>query len=356
MYDNDGKIYKKNESEISDSVEKRLKNLLNDGRNASVHTNSCDVDLPSFYDPKRFRLGQEAFHNNIFSMMIAKLSGLIALFAVPTIVDVIAFTKQSDTPCLAFRRYASTVLHTFVWYEKEPKKQKEFLESLKIVRRKHCIAFHRSFNAGIRKASQTDMALAQFGFIGYILLGTKQLGIYMTDEEMDGLVHFWRVIGCVLGMEDKYNICMETVEETRALCAKVLDEIFLPSIIKNKIIFNEMAHVLLKGLWCINPYLDPHAFTAFTLYLTSLIATNNNHSINIDYQSMSWYSKFIFNLQLFVHRYLIATKYWWSIIFRKFFNSQMRLAIYLTENYPYIAYWSFGIKQSDVSTYRYYFK
>ncbi|KAF7379908.1 hypothetical protein HZH68_016856 [Vespula germanica] len=335
------------------SVKKRLQNLLNDGRNASVHTDSLDIDLPSFYDPERFRLGQQAFYNNVFTMMIAKLSGLLTLFAVPTIVDVIVFTKQSNIPCTAFQRYVSTIFHTFVWYEKEPEKQKEFLQSLKIVRRKHCVAFHRSFNAGIRKASQTDMALAQFGFIGFILLGTEQLGIYTTDEEMDGLVHFWRVIGCALGMEDKYNLCMETVEETRALCSKILDEVFLPSLVNSKKIFNDMGHVLLKGLWPVNPYLDPHAFTAFTLHLASSVATNNNHSINIDYQSMPQYSKFIFNLQLFVHRYLIATNYWWSVIFRKFFNSQMRLAIYLTEHFPFLAYWSFGVKQSHVNIYRY---
>lgn len=74
---------------------------------------------------------------------------------------------------------------------------------------------------------------------------------------------------------------METVEETRVLCSKILDEIFLPSLVNSKKIFNDMGHVLLKGLWPVNPYLDPHAFTAFTLHLASSVATNNNHSINI---------------------------------------------------------------------------
>ena len=68
----------------------------------------------------KFKLGQQAFYNNVFAMMIAKLSGLLALLAIPSILDILIFTKQSGTPCTAFRRYVSTILHTFVWYEKQP--------------------------------------------------------------------------------------------------------------------------------------------------------------------------------------------------------------------------------------------
>lgn len=77
-------------------------------------------EIPPFYDEKKFRLGQQTFHNNLFSMMIAKLCGLVSLLAISTILDVVMFTKKSGTPCLAYRRYAETVLHTCVWHEKDP--------------------------------------------------------------------------------------------------------------------------------------------------------------------------------------------------------------------------------------------
>ncbi|KAK2580307.1 hypothetical protein KPH14_012546 [Odynerus spinipes] len=342
-----------NEIETIDSVEKRLQNLLKDGRDASVHTDSSDADLPSFYDPERFRLGQQAFYNNVFVMMVAKLSGLMTLLSVPTILDVIMFTQQSNTTCAAFRRYVQTILHMFVWYKKEPEKQKEFFDSLKIVRRKHCVAFRRSFQAGLRKASQTDMALAQFGFVGFIMATGDQLGIMTSYEELDGLVHFWRVIGCVLGMEDKYNVCMETVEETQALCKRMLNEIFLPALAEKSKTFDEMGRILLESLWCVTPLVEPQAFTAFTLQLASSTAVNNNHSIKIDIDNMRPYSKFILNLQLFIHRYLLQPKYWWSGIFHAYFNALMRLSIYLTEHCPFLAYYLFGIKQSHVNIYRY---
>lgn len=48
------------------------------------------------------------------------------------------------------------------------------------------------------------MALAQFGFMGFTLLGGDYLGVNNNFEELEGLIHFWRVIGSMLGMEDKF--------------------------------------------------------------------------------------------------------------------------------------------------------
>lgn len=108
-------------------VEERIQILLKEG--ASIPADSVDEDLklPDYFDPDKFRLGQQTFYNNVFAMMIAKLSGLLTLLAVPSILDILIFTKQSGTPCTAFRRYVSTILHTFVWYEKEPSKQLELV-------------------------------------------------------------------------------------------------------------------------------------------------------------------------------------------------------------------------------------
>lgn len=55
------------------------------------------------------------------------------------------------------------------------------------------------------------MALAQFGFMGFTLLAGDYLGVNNSSEELEGLIHFWRVIGNMLGMEDKF------VTQTRIL-------------------------------------------------------------------------------------------------------------------------------------------
>ncbi|XP_076234990.1 uncharacterized protein LOC143179580 [Calliopsis andreniformis] len=334
-------------------VEARLQTILKEGANAFMDFKWLQPELPTFFDEKKFLLGQRLFYNNAFSMMVAKLCGLLSLLSIPPIKDVLKFTGQSGTTCAAFRRYASTILHTWVWYERKPGIEKEFLESLKIVRKKHCVAFLRTSQAGLHRVSQLDMALTQFGFMGFTLLSGDYLGVNTTYEELEGLIHFWHVVGSMLGMEEKYNICTGSVEETRALCRRLLDEMFLPSLAKSNEDFEEMSRILLESLWPVNPFLEHKAFVTFTYTLASVSAANNNHPLKIDTSTLSWYSTCILNFQIFVHQYLLSSTYWWSSFFRLFLNAIMRLAIYLTENLPFLAYWTYGVKNSHVKIYKY---
>ncbi|XP_026670854.1 uncharacterized protein LOC108626780 isoform X1 [Ceratina calcarata] len=341
------------QTDLADVVESKFRTLLKDGANATMDFEWLRPELPSFYDEEKFHLGQQMFYNNTFTMMIAKLSGLLSLFAVPSMKDVLVFTRQSGTPCAAFHRYVSTILHTWVWYGKDTGLKNGFLESLKIVRKKHCVAFRRSWEAGLSRVTQLDMALAQFGFIGFTILGGDYLGVNNSSEELEGLIHLWRVVGSMLGMEDKYNICSGSVEVTRGLCRRILDEVFLPLLANSDEDFNEMSRTVIESLWPVNPFLDPNAFVEFTLIFASSIATNNNHSLKIDPSRMSWHARLLLNVQLMTHKYLLRPKRWWSKFFRAYFNGQMRLAIYLTENFPYLAFWCYGVKKSYVNIFKY---
>ena len=40
-----------------------------------------------------------------------------------------------------------------------------------------------------------------------------------------------------------------------------------------------MGRILIEGLWPVTPFLDPKAYTAFTLQLATSATTNNNHSV-----------------------------------------------------------------------------
>lgn len=57
-------------------------------------------------------------------------------------------------------------------------------------------------NLGLR-VSQRDMVLTQFGFVGLLLLKKKDFSIKGTEEDEKGIVHFWRTIGYMLGIQDK---------------------------------------------------------------------------------------------------------------------------------------------------------
>ena len=48
------------------------------------------------------------------------------------------------------------------------------------------------------------MAFSQFGFMGYALARREKVGLYkVKDEDLRGFVHVWRVVGFVMGIEDR---------------------------------------------------------------------------------------------------------------------------------------------------------
>lgn len=82
-------------------------------------------------------------------------------------------------------------------------------KSLAEVNNKHSYASKKSCSAGLNKISQKDMALTQFGFMGFPLCRPEQIGIYhATEEELQAFTHVWRVVGYFMGIEDRLvKIC-----------------------------------------------------------------------------------------------------------------------------------------------------
>lgn len=77
-------------------------------------------------------------------------------------------------------------------------------KSVTIVHGLHCAASRKSEKSGLGlRVSQRDMVLTQFGFIGLLLLKKKQLAIIGTEEDEVAIVHFWRTMGYMLGIQDK---------------------------------------------------------------------------------------------------------------------------------------------------------
>lgn len=69
---------------------------------------------------------------------------------------------------------------------------------------------HHAANLQARKFSdiqpitQFELAGTVFGFIGFAVIKPNNFGLNdITHEELDALIHFWRVIGYTLGVEDR---------------------------------------------------------------------------------------------------------------------------------------------------------
>lgn len=64
---------------------------------------------------------QKLFNDNIFAMFAGKLIGLISVLAIPSILKILDYTKESGTSMKAYRRYLATIYHTVTWYKEELK-------------------------------------------------------------------------------------------------------------------------------------------------------------------------------------------------------------------------------------------
>jgi len=53
--------------------------------------------------------------------------------------------------------------------------------------------------------TQKDMVLTQFGFIGYVLVCSKKLGLPDDSDGKNGFNHMWRVLGHLLGIPNRYT-------------------------------------------------------------------------------------------------------------------------------------------------------
>lgn len=129
--------------------------------------------------------------------------GLLAILAIPTILNVLVYTRRSGSDQTAYRRYIQTIYHTLVWFRHDLKPGTKAWQSLEAVRKMHFSASRAATKAKVGTINQKDMAITQYGFIGFSVLSQKQTGVQATRQELEDYCHFWRVLGNVLGIKDE---------------------------------------------------------------------------------------------------------------------------------------------------------
>ena len=58
--------------------------------------------------------------------------------------------------------------------------------------------------------SQFDLAMTNLAFSSVVLLGIRALGIFPNKTEIENFLHFWRYIGWLMGVEEKWLINQES--------------------------------------------------------------------------------------------------------------------------------------------------
>lgn len=282
------------------------------------------------------------------------LAGLVAVLSIPSILKVLICTKQSNTASRAYRRYVRTMLHVYAWYIYSPdEKSSKFWTSLKAVRYGHYKSSRASQKLGCGMITQKDLALTQFGFIGFITLGADR--IQLEDPEfLEATVHMWRVLGYLLGIKNEYNICGRNWKESKPRLEIALKKVYTPALQNTSAEFKEMTKALIDGLWAVNTGLTLDSF----LYMTKRLArvpgyeyysfdflpnTKPNPQQTLYYKELGWWDRFGLWFALYVitylHKYAIVR---WYLNFRVWLNEQFMYY------FPYLAMIMFGFKTAYV--------
>lgn len=79
-----------------------------------------------------------------------------------------------------------------------------WFKALNIIRTKHVKGSRSHIKKGFHGIYHHDMAITQFGFMGYAFIVPERVGLgHRTQEDLEGLNHFWQVTGHLLGIDDR---------------------------------------------------------------------------------------------------------------------------------------------------------
>lgn len=143
------------------------------------------------------------FSNNFFAIFFGMYMGLTAILAIPSLLKVLVHTQKTNSDMKAYRRYMQTIYHTLSWFRNDLKPGTKAWKSLEAVRNFHMSASNSSKKANTGIISQKDMAITQYGFIGFSILSQKETGVQANRQELEDYCHFWRVMGSILCIKDE---------------------------------------------------------------------------------------------------------------------------------------------------------
>ncbi|XP_053673436.1 uncharacterized protein LOC128723697 [Anopheles nili] len=242
---------------------------------------SLETRLPTWFDEAKFKRGQKFYNDNRFGILQANFCSLLVLLADPKGLRILEHTGKSSTMETARKRYVSTFIHLSDWYESDLVPGSRSWKSLSQVRRMHLSASNSATKRNLGFISQPEMALTTFGFMGFPLIRPHLLGIrYDNREDREAFVHFWAVIGFMLGVEDVYNMCLHRLEVVEMICRMVMRYVFLPSLQLETPLFRQMIGAIVDAFTGYMPFVSYES----VLFLTRRLVGIPGYQYAVDLQ------------------------------------------------------------------------
>lgn len=212
--------------------------------------------------------------------------------------------------------------------------------------------------------------------MGHVVCYHKQFGIPFDPENLMALCHFWRVVGYMLGIDDRFNLCAgDDLDSIRSRCDAIFRHIIIPGLLLAPKDSPMMTDAYFDGLSGISTEFDSKKFTFITNRMTfvpGFYLTENECKDQVLY--MKKYPHYIPNAWAIEEDMIkypkrckafesLTWSHRWDIIFtdylllncvpnsellRKLFNFINTTRMFFLENLPVLAMFKFGYKNAWV--------
>jgi ER-bound oxygenase mpaB/B'/Rubber oxygenase, catalytic domain len=202
---------------------------------------------------------------------------------------------------------------------------------------------NRSEKKGAGIISQKDMVITQFAFVGIQLLNPEKSGIQASREQLENFAHYWRVIGALLGIEDRFNICGATLDETLSRLTTVR-HLLLPNFTNMNPNVEKYLRIAVEGMKGFEPWLNPDVqlFTVKRLLGVPgfhFFAHEKVEGSKDEFKSLSRFTRTRITIDVIIFEYLSLT---WGC--RWLFNIPRIIFSAVFDRFPLFAIAKFGWK------------
>lgn len=99
--------------------------------------------------------------------------------------------------------------------------------------------------------------MTTFGFAGLALIRPYLFGISTANQsERKAFLHFWAVLNYMIGVEDRFNICLLPIKSAEIEFDMIMRNVLLPYVQIETLAFKQMVKAMLTGLQRYLPYTD----------------------------------------------------------------------------------------------------
>lgn len=244
----------------------RLKIVMNDlpptfmetlqlnGRETPVMSLESDkMQLPWFYDDRKFKLVHKLYVSNRFACIAAIICGFLALLSDYRFMRILRGLTLNADPLQTYKHCIKVFVHIISLFNVELYRGSSSWKSLEELKRFFVQMNRASKQSQLSFISQRDLALMQFCVIGFMVSRSRFLGICATDEQMSALCHYWHVIGSMVGLQDKYNLCGNSMNISGSRIQQV-KELFASYLQGPAGLYEDQSREFVNGVRCFVPY------------------------------------------------------------------------------------------------------